>query len=571
MSTTTQADPIPAELKARDQWVVWRQEARGGKPTKVLYQARHPDKKAKVNDPATWASHEEAVRAAGREGIAGIGYVFSEEDPYCGVDLDRCLREDGRDEEWARPFLAALGATYGEVSPSGRGVKFIARGRLDGGGKRRNGYGADKAGAVEIYDRGRFFTITGRIWDSQVGGIADLAPYLATLYSEVQQRPQLDESSTSPPATTIGRDGKATPYDRAAAYARKCDPAISGQGGHDRLFNVACKMVEFGITPGEALRILRTEYNPRCEPPWSDRELEHKVQDAFRENAGRAGAKLEEGRGGNGRPHVNGTAPHADTADPVPVEPPARTGAEIILDYFRERYRPAFRRGNAVVCEAGDTLTPAVACYTPTSDLIRRLEGASDAPLTDGRINRGRLPGFFRTWAPVAWGDLIASVPDEDTAELGADAPAGEEFRRLVREALLSEIVLGDIITGTGVTQVERRSLIDWCQRFGKTGPWRSIRSKKCWCKLRDLGEGEVELIVAIRHELFAQVGADRRLREMTANTFARRAQRYGVGTVGRGDRPHGQSAVVLASEFVRDLLANTPQDEDVAAEFGGA
>ena len=117
-------------------------------------------------------------------------------------------------------------------------------------------------------------------------------------------------------------------------------------------------------------------------------------------------------------------------------------------------------------------------------------------------------------------------------------------------------MTLGDTIGHTGVTQVERRSLIGWCAKFARPGPWRSVRDKRCWCKLADRGGGEVRLSVAIRHEVFAQVHADRRLRDLGPNLFTRLAEKYGVGGSTRGDRPHGQSAVVLSDELVADLTA---------------
>jgi hypothetical protein len=172
------------------------------------------------------------------------------------------------------------------------------------------------------------------------------------------------------------------------------------------------------------------------------------------------------------------------------------------------------------------------------------------------------MPGFFKTWARVAWGDLLNTRPEEDEAELGQDAPAREEFWRLVREAMLGQVVLGDVITGEVTqTQIERRALIDWCVRFAKLGRWQSIRSYRCWCKLVELPGGEIRLRVAIRHELFAQLKADRRLVEMGAKKFARRAARYGVGRATEDDRPHGQRALVLADDLVAELADNLPDE----------
>ncbi len=245
---------------------------------------------------------------------------------------------------------------------------------------------------------------------------------------------------------------------------------------------------------------------------------------------------------------------------------------DVIRAHFVALYRPVFRRGNAVVCEDGATVTKGNACEVGTSALMARLACAPNAPsFKGGGVNLNALPAFFKTWAPVAWGDLLAVLPDEDTAELGADAPARDEFRRLVREALLTQIVLGDVIGKTEVLQTERRSLIDWCVKFAKPGPWKTIRSYRCWCRCDHLDGGELIVRVAVRHELFSQLRADRRLCEMGANTFGRRAARYAVGKTDRDDRPHGMSAVVLNPAFLSELTGATPPDADEpdVLEFG--
>ena len=72
--------------------------------------------------------------------------------------------------------------------------------------------------------------------------------------------------------------------DRAKAYLDACPPAISGQGGHNQTFAMAQSLVNgFCLETDEALRLLLEHYNPRCEPPWSERELQHKV-DSARQN-----------------------------------------------------------------------------------------------------------------------------------------------------------------------------------------------------------------------------------------------------------------------------------------------
>jgi hypothetical protein len=86
-------------------------------------------------------------------------------------------------------------------------------------------------------------------------------------------------------ATDGGDEPRRSPaIERARAYLARCPGAISGQGGHNRTFFVACKLVKgFGLSPDEALDILVTDYNPRCEPPWTEKELRHKVDDAAKQ------------------------------------------------------------------------------------------------------------------------------------------------------------------------------------------------------------------------------------------------------------------------------------------------
>ncbi len=68
---------------------------------------------------------------------------------------------------------------------------------------------------------------------------------------------------------------------RAAAYLDRVPPAISGSGGHAQTYAAATAMVHgFGLDPEAAFTLLRDLYNPRCQPPWSDKELRHKISDA---------------------------------------------------------------------------------------------------------------------------------------------------------------------------------------------------------------------------------------------------------------------------------------------------
>jgi hypothetical protein len=68
--------------------------------------------------------------------------------------------------------------------------------------------------------------------------------------------------------------------ERARAFLQCVDPAVAGQQGDLRTFRVCCRIVRgFDLSEDEAVRAL-SEWNARCEPPWSERELRQKVTNA---------------------------------------------------------------------------------------------------------------------------------------------------------------------------------------------------------------------------------------------------------------------------------------------------
>ena len=70
--------------------------------------------------------------------------------------------------------------------------------------------------------------------------------------------------------------------ERARAFLQCVDPAVAGQQGDLRTFRVCCRIVRgFDLSDDEAVRAL-SEWNARCEPPWSERELRQKVMNARR-------------------------------------------------------------------------------------------------------------------------------------------------------------------------------------------------------------------------------------------------------------------------------------------------
>jgi hypothetical protein len=110
------------------------------------------------NEPGTWTGVEMTLNAVETADADGVGFVFTDDDPIVGVDLDDCRDpESGTIEEWARDVISWLDS-YAEVSPSGTGLHVIAEGELPEGRS-----GEDN---VEMYETIRFFTVTGEQLDA---------------------------------------------------------------------------------------------------------------------------------------------------------------------------------------------------------------------------------------------------------------------------------------------------------------------------------------------------------------------------------------------------------------------
>lgn len=158
-------ESIPQEMRALDNWLVWKLEERHGKPAKVPYSAHGGP--GKTNDPATWDSYDNAIKALRTGRYNGIGFVL-EGTPFVGVDLDHVIdAATGKMRPEAARIVAELDS-YTEYSQSGTGLHIIARGKRPGNGKRcksRKGSPID----AEIYGdtSPRYFIVTGKTVDAK--------------------------------------------------------------------------------------------------------------------------------------------------------------------------------------------------------------------------------------------------------------------------------------------------------------------------------------------------------------------------------------------------------------------
>jgi hypothetical protein len=149
-------DAIPMELRALNQWVCWRYVANDATkmPTKIPFDPRIAQY-ASVTDPTTWVSFDVAVEAAQRQSYNGIGFVFTDQDPYAGIDLDKIMSQSIEIQNLHRQVFEKFDS-YSEWSPSGEGLHIIVKGAVRVG---RN----NREKKIETYSSGRWFTFTGDV------------------------------------------------------------------------------------------------------------------------------------------------------------------------------------------------------------------------------------------------------------------------------------------------------------------------------------------------------------------------------------------------------------------------
>jgi len=157
-----------------------------------------------------------------------VGRVIRAEEDLVGVDLDKCLDpESGEITPWAEQVIERLDS-YAEISPSLSGVKIwvkapsITRAHVKPG--------------LEIYPRGRYFTVTGLIFDD-FKSIAVRDEELASIIEE--EFPKVDRDRTP-------YDGPRRVLD-LLDYLEKANVAIFAEradGTAERVYSIRCPWVE---------------------------------------------------------------------------------------------------------------------------------------------------------------------------------------------------------------------------------------------------------------------------------------------------------------------------------------
>ena len=267
-------DGIPQAMKDCPQWVLWKFETRKGKITKAPCKpnGRH----ASSTDPTTWndfskikGAYELGKNLPANDDIHfdGIGFVFTRESGFSGVDLDHCHdKSTGETDEWAKKYLSQLDS-YSELSPSGEGWHAIIKGSIPlgctGGKKGLSGDGYRPDAAIEIYSEGRFFTVTGNRLEGCPETVEEREKTLREIYrsvfGECKAKPETARLKKQPstPNSQQQTDDQIIRLASEAANSKKfialMDGDISGYPSHSEADQALCNILAFYTTSKEQI------------------------------------------------------------------------------------------------------------------------------------------------------------------------------------------------------------------------------------------------------------------------------------------------------------------------------
>jgi len=321
---------IPDTLTDRDQWVCWTTERRDGKPTKIPVDP-HSGKFASSTDADTWATLEQAQAYHDDSPKSdGVGFVFEADGIVAGVDLDDCRDPDtGEIDEWARDVVNRLDS-FTEVSPSGTGLHIYVLGFLPDGGNRSD----VGDGEIEMYDQGRFFTVTGNHLDVTPATVNQRNDALSTVHSDYVADDSSESDTNAEPEPNDIEAGelveKAKNADDSGKFERLWRGDTSGYPSHSEArMALLCKLAFW--TGGDKQRMdslyRDSGLYPHPDKPgkW-DRVGDDEIQSAI----GKTGEYYEPGRATDG----GTTTADSNTvvAQPETTEDPDLDGQEYDLN-----------------------------------------------------------------------------------------------------------------------------------------------------------------------------------------------------------------------------------------------
>jgi len=173
---------ILEELQEYDHFVVWKKTPEN---KKIPFDPASKSL-ARTDDPNTWGNLDQALTALKTGKYHGIGFVFSEDDPFTGIDIDHCVSKNHGPEK-QEPYIYTDEASklitdlwsYTELSPSKTGLHILVQGTIPEGRRKHS---------VEVYATGRYFTITTNQVKGTPETIEARQPQLDQLYASLSSQ-----------------------------------------------------------------------------------------------------------------------------------------------------------------------------------------------------------------------------------------------------------------------------------------------------------------------------------------------------------------------------------------------
>lgn len=173
-------------LKNTKQWICHLNKV----PKSPLYNGN-----ASPTDSSTWGTYEQAVNACKQYNYSGIGFVFTAESEYCGIDIDHCIDANGEINKNALDIVDTMDS-YAEISPSGTGVHIIYKGKVHDEWKKKKTNALGEGVHLEMYQKDRYFTVTeNRFNTSDVNEREKYAELIYKAYMQAAEKPKLTEKA----------------------------------------------------------------------------------------------------------------------------------------------------------------------------------------------------------------------------------------------------------------------------------------------------------------------------------------------------------------------------------------
>lgn len=238
------------EIISMRRWLLWTEARRNDETTKqpiAPWITGNYYTPINAHDPNNWTTYDIANQYLKEHGNENIGLAIDLGDGIVGIDLDKCIDENGRFTKEAEDIVS-MTDSYVEISPSGKGLHILGFGAIPKALIHRKGNFN-----LEIYSDGRFFTFTGRAMKGRTE-LRNMQDLLDELYAE---------------------------YDSAVVDIERIKKGVKKGERDDAGIKLATWYRRKGLSDSETLEKM-IEWNAKNDPPLPINEVFGKVSSAFR-------------------------------------------------------------------------------------------------------------------------------------------------------------------------------------------------------------------------------------------------------------------------------------------------